>query len=123
MGQTIVEKIISKHTGKDVYQDELAVVNVDGAMASDTTSPLTIKSFQAMGGKTVWDPKKVFIVMDHGSPAPNERIANLHMMMRDFAREQGCKLYDLGDYIFHPLRNLLPLSNGIANILPICFYA
>ncbi|MCP4195696.1 MAG: 3-isopropylmalate dehydratase large subunit [Proteobacteria bacterium] len=103
MGQTIVEKIISNHAGKDVYQDELAVVNVDGAMASDTTSPLTIKSFQAMGGKTLWDPKKVSIVMDHGSPAPNERIANLHVMMRDFAREQGCKLYDIGEGICHQL--------------------
>jgi 3-isopropylmalate/(R)-2-methylmalate dehydratase large subunit len=103
MGQTIVEKIISNHAGKDVHQDELAVVNVDGAMSSDTTSPLTIKSFQAMGGKTLWDPKKVCIVMDHGSPAPNERIANLHVMMRDFAREQGCKLYDIGEGICHQL--------------------
>jgi 3-isopropylmalate/(R)-2-methylmalate dehydratase large subunit len=41
--------------------------------------------------------------MDHGSPAPNERIANLHVMMRDFAREQGCKLYDIGEGICHQL--------------------
>ncbi len=112
MGQTIVEKIISNHAGREAHQDDLVVVTVDGAMATDTTSPLTIKSFREMGGKTVWDPSKVFLVMDHAAPAPNERIANLHVLMRDFAKEQGCRLYDIGEGICHQLmiedRNVKP---------------
>lgn len=103
MGQTIVEKIISSHCGKNVYQNDLVVAEVDAAMASDTTAPLTIQAFQSMGGKTVWDPKRFFLIIDHAAPAPNERIANLHLMMREFAREQQCTLYEAGTGICHQL--------------------
>jgi len=103
MGQTIVEKVISNHVGKKVYQDDIVIVPVDGAMASDTTGPLTIKAFREMGGKKVWQPERCFLVIDHAAPAPNERIANLHVMMREFAREQNCVLYEAGVGICHQL--------------------
>jgi 3-isopropylmalate/(R)-2-methylmalate dehydratase large subunit len=103
MGQTIVEKIISAHAGKNVYQDEIVIVPVDGAMASDTTGPLTIKAFREMGGKKVWQPDRCFLVIDHAAPAPNERISNLHVMMREFAVEQDCVLFEAGVGICHQL--------------------
>ena len=103
MAQTIVEKIISSHAGKTVYEGELVIARVDTAMASDTTAPLTIKAFNSMGGKTVWDPKRCILVIDHAAPAPNERIANLHLMMREFAREQQCELFEAGEGICHQL--------------------
>jgi len=103
MGQTIVEKIISSHAGKAVYQDELVIARVDTAMATDTTAPLTIKAFRSMGGKKVWDPKRCILIIDHAAPAPNERIANLHLMMREFAREQKCVLFETGEGICHQL--------------------
>ncbi len=101
--QTITEKILSQHSGKNVYADELAIVNVDGAMASDTTAPYAIKTFYEMGGKQVWDASKCALVIDHASPAPNERVANLHKMMRDFVKEQNIKLFDVGEGICHQL--------------------
>lgn len=103
MGQTISEKILSAHAGKPVYADELAIVDVDAAMASDTTAPLTIKAFEEMGGKKVFRPERTYLVIDHAAPAPNEKIANLHELMRVFAREQDCVLYDVGDGICHQL--------------------
>jgi len=103
MGQTIVEKIISNHAGRKVYEGDIVIVPVDGAMASDTTAPLTIKAFREMGGKKVWQPDRCFLVIDHAAPAPNERIANLHVMMREFAREQNCVLYEAGVGICHQL--------------------
>jgi 3-isopropylmalate/(R)-2-methylmalate dehydratase large subunit len=103
MGQTIVEKIISAHAGKNVVQGEIVIVSVDGAMASDTTAPLAIKAFREMGGKRVWDPNRCVLVIDHAAPAPNERIANLHVMMRDFAKEQDCVLFEAGEGICHQL--------------------
>ena len=103
MGQTIVEKIISSHADKAVYEGELVIAHVDTAMASDTTAPLTIKAFQSMGGKTVWDPKRCILVIDHAAPAPNERISNLHVMMREFAREQKCVIFETGAGICHQL--------------------
>lgn len=101
MGQTISEKIISNHVGHKVYAGELVISKVDGAMASDTTGPLTIKAFREMGGKKVFDPDKCALIIDHAAPSPNERIANLHKMMRDFAKEQGMRLFEIGEGICH----------------------
>jgi 3-isopropylmalate/(R)-2-methylmalate dehydratase large subunit len=103
MGQTVVEKIISSHVGREVSCDEMIITPVDGVMATDTTGPLAIKAFREMGGKKVWDAAKCFFVIDHAAPAPNERIANLHRMMRDFALEQSCALFEAGEGICHQI--------------------
>lgn len=101
--QTLAEKIISRHAGHAVRPNEIAVVRVDGAMATDATAPLAIQAFRAMGGQRLWDPARVTLVIDHAAPAPTERIANLHQLMRTFAQETGCRLYDVGDGICHQL--------------------
>lgn len=103
MGQTIAEKIISKHVGQSVMAGDLVIVPVDGAMATDSTAPLAIKAFLKMGGKRLWDPSKMALILDHATPAPNERVANLHQLMREFSREMGCQLYDVGEGICHQL--------------------
>ncbi|WLD95315.1 3-isopropylmalate dehydratase large subunit [Alkalihalobacillus sp. AL-G] len=86
-----------------MFRNEIAIVNVDGVMATDTTAPLTIKAFKEMGKDKVWDASNVTFVIDHASPPPNETIANLHDFMRVFAKEQGIKLYDVGEGICHQL--------------------
>ncbi len=101
MGQTISEKIISNHVGRKVFAGELVISEVDGCMASDTTGPLTIKAFIEMGGTKVFDPEKCALIIDHAAPSPNERIANLHKMMRDFAKKQGMRLFEIGEGICH----------------------
>lgn len=103
MGQTITEKLISRHAGKTVHAGELAIVHITGAMATDTTAPLAIKAFEAMGGKKLWNADQFALVLDHAVPPPNERIANLQRMMREFAAEMGCKLYEIGDGICHQI--------------------
>jgi 3-isopropylmalate/(R)-2-methylmalate dehydratase large subunit len=102
-GLTVAEKILSRRSGKTVVADELVIATVDGVMASDTTAPLAIRAFEAMGGKRPWDSTKVFFVIDHAAPAPNERIADLHQLMRDFAGRHGVVLYDVGEGICHQL--------------------
>jgi len=103
MAQTISEKIISKHAGKPVRAGDIAIVHVDGVMATDATSPFAMKSFREMGGKKLWDSEKVSLIIDHASPAPNETVANLHKLMREFSNEMGCRLYDIGEGICHQL--------------------
>jgi 3-isopropylmalate/(R)-2-methylmalate dehydratase large subunit len=101
-GQTVAEKIISKHAGRTVYQDEIVIVHVDGVMAHDSTAPFAIKAFKEFDAKELWE-NNVNLVIDHGAPAPNERISNLHQLTRDFALEMGCKLFDVGEGICHQL--------------------
>jgi 3-isopropylmalate/(R)-2-methylmalate dehydratase large subunit len=101
MGQTIAEKILSYKTGQKVRANDIVIAPVDGVMATDTTAPLSIQAFRAMGGQKVWDPQCCAFIIDHAAPAPNERIANLHQLMREFAGEQGFRLYDIGEGICH----------------------
>jgi 3-isopropylmalate/(R)-2-methylmalate dehydratase large subunit len=103
MKQTISEKILSRHANKPVKAGDIAIVRVDGVMATDATAPFAIKAFRQMGGKRLWDSERVSLIIDHASPAPNETVANLHKLMRDFSAEMGCRLYDIGEGICHQL--------------------
>ena len=111
-GYTMSEKILRHKAGHTVQAGDLIVVDVDGIMASDTTAPYAIRTFQEMQGQTVFDPTKIFWVIDHAAPAPNQRIANLHALMRTFARKHDIKVYDVGEGICHQLmvenRHVLP---------------
>lgn len=98
---TIAEKILSTHAGYEVRAGDMCIVPVDGCMATDTTAPLALKAFKEMGAEKLFDKNKFHLIIDHAAPAPNERIANLHNLMRVFAKEQGCSLYDIGSGICH----------------------
>jgi 3-isopropylmalate/(R)-2-methylmalate dehydratase large subunit len=100
-GLTISEKILSNHAGYQVRAGDLCIVNVDACMATDTTAPLAIKAFEAMGGQKLFDAQNFHLIIDHAAPAPNERVANLHQLMRNFATAQGSSLYDIGSGICH----------------------
>jgi len=100
---TISEKIISNHAGHPVKAGDIVVVPVDGIMGTDGTSIHAIEQFRKMGGTTVFDKEKVFFTVDHAAPPHHKSIANMHQRMRNFAAEQGLKMYDIGDGICHQL--------------------
>ena len=100
-GRSVAEQIIGRHTDVPVRADDVVIARVDAAMATDTTAPYAIESFRAMNGRTVWNPSRMVFVIDHAAPAPTETIANLHSMMRDFARETGCVFHEIGRGIGH----------------------
>jgi 3-isopropylmalate/(R)-2-methylmalate dehydratase large subunit len=103
MGKTIVEKILSRASGRDIGADDIVVVGIDAAVAHDGTAPLAIEAFREMGGKKVWDPSRIVLVIDHIAPSASEGTSSLHVVMRNFSREQGIKLYDVGSGICHQL--------------------
>jgi 3-isopropylmalate/(R)-2-methylmalate dehydratase large subunit len=79
---------------KQLKAGDIAIVNVDLAMAQDSTGPLAIKSLKEMRIDKLRDPSKVLLVIDHTFPAADEKVANLHAMMREFAADQGCMLVE-----------------------------
>ncbi len=106
MGKTIAEKIISKHSGKDVSAGEIVPVKIDFAFGQDGTSGLIIDTFEVLtsnkiGAKKVFDPKKCAFVIDHSAPSPIAAISAIHEKMRRFAREKGIILYDIGCGVCH----------------------
>ena len=94
MGMTLTEKILANRAGvREVKCGDLIVAKIDIAMATDISSPLTIKVFREMGGEKVFDPEKVPLVHDHLIPAKDIKSAEFSKIMRNFAREQGIKYY------------------------------
>lgn len=102
-GKTIAEKIFSAHSGTDAHAGDIVVADVDFVMGQDGTSPLAIKALERMGVTQVFDPAKVAVVMDHSSPSPIEGVSALHTMMREFGKQTGATVYDVGEGVCHQL--------------------
>jgi 3-isopropylmalate/(R)-2-methylmalate dehydratase large subunit len=66
-------------------------------MVHDLTGPLAIEAFKKIGVNKVWDNKKVVIILDHQIPAESVKMAELHKMLRNFAKEQNIRIYDVGE--------------------------
>lgn len=103
MGKTIAEKILSIKSGQDAKANDIVIADLDFVMGQDGTSPLAIRAFREMMAKKVFDPKKIAMVIDHSAPSPLQGVSELHHQMREFAREQGIYLYDIGDGVCHQL--------------------
>ncbi len=101
--KTIIEKILSEKSGKDVTADEIVLCDIDVMMAHDANGPLAVRAFQSLGGKKVCDPKKIHFIMDHATPAPNETVSNLQLLMRNFAKEQDIDFIEGGEGVCHQL--------------------
>ena len=101
VGYTFAEKVIAQKTGSSVKAGDVVIVPVDAMMASDTTGPIAIQAFKRMGGVKLAKPKSSYFILDHATPCPNERIANLHSLIREFCQEQGCVLHDQDAGVCH----------------------
>ncbi len=101
MGKTLVEKIIGSHAGGEVSPGELVIVDVDLAYFQDWTGPLSVAQILEMGVPKLKDPNKIAFFIDHSSPSSAKELATDHNKLRAFAREQGVKLYDVGEGVCH----------------------
>ncbi len=94
MGMTLTEKILANRAGlKQVRPGDLVIAKIDIAMATDISSPLTIKVFDEMGGEKVFDRDKIPLVHDHLVPAKDIKSAEFSKMMRNFARDKEITYY------------------------------
>lgn len=98
MGQTITEKILAAHSGRDsVRPGEIVMCKVDLSMANDVTAPSAVDAFKAMGMDEVWDRDRVALVASHFVPAKDIASAGLMTRMRSFAQEQDIPhFFDVG---------------------------
>lgn len=101
MGQTLAEKIISKHAGFEVKAGELVIAQVDVAAVQDGTGPLTVQEFKKMGKKELHNAKRTILFIDHAAPSPRKELSNTHIVLREFAKEYGAVLSDIGAGVCH----------------------
>lgn len=94
MRQTLTEKILAAHAGRErVAPGELVSARVDLALGNDITAPVAISAFREMGAERVFDPERVALVPDHFTPNKDIKSAEQAKLLREFAREQGLPHY------------------------------
>lgn len=103
MGKTLAEKILSLKAGADAKSGDIVIANVDLVFLQDTTGPLVIKQFKESGLAAIAEPEKAAIFLDHAAPSPAQQISNDHVLLRHFARETNCHIYEVGNGICHQL--------------------
>ena len=101
MGLTLVEKILSEHAGREVHADELIISKVDVAAVQDGTGPLTVQEFKKLGKDKLNNPERTILFIDHASPSPRKELSNTHMVLREFSKEYGAVISDIGEGVCH----------------------
>jgi len=101
MGMTLVQKILSRATGRSFVQiGEVVEPAVDLAMSHENTA-LALNQFLEIYRGTglwpkVWNPSKIAVVFDHRVPAESSKTATNQKRVREFVSQQGIqKFHDI----------------------------
>ena len=101
MGQTVVEKVISRASGHPVHAGDITIAKVDLAYVQDGTGPLTFRVMEEMGLAKAANPSRSVVFIDHSSPPPRRELATDHVYLREFASKTGMILSDVGEGVCH----------------------
>jgi len=95
MGKTFAEKVLGKAAGEDVKTGQVVTVEPHFCMSHDNAAPIS-KIFKKIGVGKVWNPDHIVFILDHAVPAPTDKHAENHKIIREFVKEQGIKhFYDV----------------------------
>jgi 3-isopropylmalate/(R)-2-methylmalate dehydratase large subunit len=109
MGNTVAEKILSAHAGRNLKAGDFSVCKVDFAFGQDGTSSIIIDRINELGANKL--KTKFCMVIDHSAPSPSEGVSRVHKKMRNFALDYDAGLYDIGCGVCH---QVIPESGDIA---------
>lgn len=96
---TMTQKILAAHAGVDhVVAGQLIDAKLDLVLGNDITSPVAIKEFSKHGFGSVFDTKRIAMVMDHFAPNKDIKAAEQCKTCRTFARSFNIEhFYDVGE--------------------------
>jgi 3-isopropylmalate/(R)-2-methylmalate dehydratase large subunit len=105
-GRTIAEKILAIHSlsGEDFKPDDIINAKLDLIMSHIGTGKviLDFNKIRPSKKRKVFDPDKIVVLFDHYVPAPSERWAAVHDLIRKFVKKQGItNFYDIREGICH----------------------
>ena len=104
MGQTLTEQIFSHAIGRNVTPCDMIVVTPDVSMGHDSLTPTIIRIVRnQLGAERVHNPDQIALVFDHVAPASTVGTANSQNFIRQFAREEGIRLFEVGRGICHQI--------------------
>ncbi|MGD8737435.1 MAG: aconitase family protein, partial [Anaerolineae bacterium] len=96
MGQTMIEKIIQAHSDEPVKAGDIVWMRLDARTARDFGGANVVKNYRKHYGNTpVDDVTKTFFTFDLVTPANNIPYAVNQQICRDWAKEQGVRVFDV----------------------------
>ena len=95
----MTQKILAAHAGLDhVAAGQLINARLDMVLANDITGPVSINEFDKAGFDSVFDRRRVSLVMDHFTPNKDIKSAEQCKKCRTFARRFDLEnFYDVGE--------------------------
>ena len=88
MSYTIAEKIFKSHCSADeVVSGQYIEAEIDLIMVHEQLGGRIHKEYEKLGLNEVWDPNKIFFILDHWVPAPSISAAQMHIDCRRFAKK------------------------------------
>lgn len=99
MAQTMAEKLLSRHNlaGKDVAAGDIVEARIDGAMchyhASEPMHEFALQAGFKDGLPRVWDPSRVFVLLDHHQPALSQALADENALIRREVERLGIEVF------------------------------
>ena len=88
MSYTIAEKILKEHSNlKEISPGQFIDCDIDLIMVHEQLGGRIHKEYDKLGIDYVWDPDKVFFILDHWVPPPTISSAQMHQDARKFAEK------------------------------------
>ncbi len=94
MGQTIIEKILTAHSRSAARPGAILSVRVDTRVARDFGGANVVKNLRG-AGLGVADPDRTFFTFDCNPTGSDQKYATNQQYCREFARESGCRVFDI----------------------------
>ncbi len=89
-GKTIIEKVLSDHSGEDARAGDRVWADLDLAVVRDFGGPNVVLEYEKqLGDRPVWDPQKIAMTFDYQAPAKVVQVANNQRICRNFAAKHG----------------------------------
>ena len=99
MGQTMAEKLLSRHNlaNAPAKAGDVVEARIDGAMchyhASEPMHQLAVQMGFKDGLPRVWDPDRIFVLVDHHQPALSQALADENAVIRKAVARLGIKCF------------------------------
>jgi len=88
MSKTIAEKILETHSSsKNVVPGDFIEAKIDLIMVHEQLGGRIHEEFKKLELDSVWDPDKIFFILDHWVPPPSVSAAKMHQICNSFSRK------------------------------------
>jgi homoaconitate hydratase family protein len=93
MPMTIAEKVLARASGKSsVKPGEYVTAKIDKFMCHEALAAVYL-NLATIGISSIPHPEKVYVILDHYVPAPTQRAASIHQLVRNGVEKLGITHY------------------------------